>query len=316
MYHNDSPNALTQPEYSNALALQTMFKHFSWPTIARVLKDSGNNLDVAIDKLLELPPEILSSNGSESTPSTNQPQSAISSQEEDTATLTNLHRQIQQLEVTNKRVEDEKKKAMQWCVSQMEEMKKQIQQQQSLIDAQEQQLKDKDDALALRESMNRHLVTVARRLQDDLEAVRARPSVVEPLHHAYRSAKDFLAEGCTTLGEAFHTIETGVRSEIKKVERELRNEDKEWIIVDKMKDLANTLKDELSVLLPVTATSDSSPSSSSTNSAPVGASSSSTLLVAYRSLQTEEEREAWIGSVEAHINNLEALVKSYEEMFK
>jgi hypothetical protein len=333
MNANDA-QTMSPLEYSNAMTLFTMFRHFKWGTVVKVLKSVNNDLDRAIDKLLDMAPEIQ--------PEQTQQQAQQSAQEPeptqvnppiDPARIAELEQQISSLEEANKRVEEEKKKAMQWCVSTMENMRAQIQQQEERIQSQNQQLQEKNDALKMRESVNIHLVGVAKKLQADLEThhqqarqTRQQQPRTQPRSHssstpdslaavqqALYCAKDFLADGATVVGETLCTFESGLRTEIKKIEKGLREED----ILGKMKDIGSTLKEEISsALFASTANKNNSNNNSTTTTPSTTPVAGLTLLDEYQSMETEEEREAWVANVQDYVQQLEEKVNQFEELFQ
>jgi len=142
---------------------------------------------------------------------------------------TQLLQKISDLQSITERVEDEKKNAMKWCVDQMQQMREEI--------------KTKDEKSQQAELAVQQREEEIQRLKGVIEQQQTQQTKLQQL---LTTSKEVIVEGVQTLGRNVAKV---TEKGWNKVQVEFRKEDKEWVVLEKMKEFALNLKQEINTLL-------------------------------------------------------------------
>jgi len=142
---------------------------------------------------------------------------------------TQLLQKVSELQSITERIEEEKKNAMKWCVDQMQQMREEI--------------KTKDEKIQQAEMEMQRQEEEILRLKGVIEQQQTQETKLQQL---LTTSKDVIVEGVQTLGRNVAKV---TEKGWNKVQIEFRKEDKEWIVLEKMKEFALNLKQEINTLL-------------------------------------------------------------------
>jgi len=142
---------------------------------------------------------------------------------------TQLLQKISELQSITERIEDEKKNAMKWCVDQMQQMREEIKTKDEKIQQAEVEVQQRDEEI--------------QRLKGVIEQQQTQQTKLQQL---LTTSKEVIVEGVQTLGRNVAKV---TEKGWSKVQVEFRKEDKEWVVLEKMKEFALNLKQEINTLL-------------------------------------------------------------------
>jgi len=142
---------------------------------------------------------------------------------------TQLLQKVSELQSITERIEEEKKNAMKWCVDQMQQMREEIKTKDEKIQQAEMEMQKQEEEIL--------------RLKGVIEQQQTQETKLQQL---LTTSKDVIVEGVQTLGRNVAKV---TEKGWNKVQIEFRKEDKEWIVLEKMKEFALNLKQEINTLL-------------------------------------------------------------------
>jgi len=136
---------------------------------------------------------------------------------------------ISDLKAENARVEEEKRSAMKWVIN---DMKTQLADREAQLSDKDKQLGDKDQ----------RITELEEQIQKLIEAFRQSKGQENKLGKLLINSKDILVEGVVTLSK---NVTQATEKGWAKVQKEFLNEESERHMLEKMKDFAQTLKEEI-----------------------------------------------------------------------